>query len=97
MSFRFYTNAVSQASRSFAAGSFIVGLLLVGFGLLIYLLPDFFATLAAIAFFIAGFGCCMTGAKIFAAQKHFEKMGRDSSGDYRENVRIHIKREDDEP
>jgi len=93
MSFRFYTNAVSQASRSFAAGSFIVGLLLVGFGLLIYLLPRFFATLAAIVFFVAGLGCCVTGAKIFAAQKHFEKMSRDSSGGYRENVRIHIEEE----
>ena len=93
MSFRFYTNAVSQASRSFAAGSFIVGLLLVGFGLLIYLLPDFFATLAAIAFFIAGFGCCVTGAKIFVAQKHFEKMGRNGSEAHRENVKIHIEEE----
>ena len=95
MSFRFYTNAVSQASRSFAAGSFILGLLLVGFGLLIYLLPRFFATLAAIVFFIAGLGCCATGAKIFMTQRHFEKMQRDNSGDYRENVQIHIDIEDE--
>jgi len=93
MSLRFYTNAVSHASRSFAAGSFIVGLLLVGFGLLIYLLPKFFATLAAIVFFVAGLGCCITGVKIFLAQRHFEKMCRNGSEAHRENVKIHIEEE----
>jgi len=54
MSFRFYTNAISQASRTIAAGIFFVGLVLVGFGFMIYLLPRFFATLAAIVFFVTG-------------------------------------------
>jgi len=90
MSFRFYTNAISQASRNFAAGVFIVGLLLIGFGLLIFLLPVFFATLAAIVFFLAGLGCGITAVKIFRAQRHLDKLTRDESDDYRKNVQIHI-------
>ena len=90
MSMRFYTNMVSQASRSIAAGIFIVGLVLVGFGFLIYLLPKFFATLAAAVFFIAGFACAVTAVKIFLAQRQLDKMNSDDSQNYRENVQIHI-------
>ncbi len=32
MNFRFYTNAISQASRRVASGIFILGLVLIGFG-----------------------------------------------------------------
>jgi len=94
MVFRLYTNAISQASRAFAAGIFIIGLLLIGFGLLIYLLPKFFATLAAIVFFVAGIGCATTATKIFLAQRGIERRlgGGDEDG-YRRNVQIHI--EDD--
>jgi len=90
MSFRFYTNAISQASRGIAAGIFIVGLLLIGFGLLIYLLPKFFATLAAIVFFVAGISCGITGIKIFLAQRKIDKLSSDDSNAYRKNVQIHI-------
>jgi len=90
MVFRYYTNAVSQASRAFAAGTFIIGLLLIGFGLLIYLLPKFFATLAAIVFFVAGIGCAATATKIFLAQKRIERMSRGDEDAYRKNVQIHI-------
>jgi len=55
MSFRFYTNAISRASRNFAAGLFIVGLLLIGFGFLVYILWDLFAILASIVFFVVEF------------------------------------------
>jgi cobalamin biosynthesis protein CobD/CbiB len=90
MVFRYYTNAVSQASRAFAAGTFIIGLLLIGFGLLIYLLPKFFATLAAIVFFVAGIGCAATATKIFLVQKRIERMSRGDEDAYRKNVQIHI-------
>ena len=90
MSFRFYTNMVSQASRSIAAGIFTVGLVLIGFGFMIYLLPKLFAMLAAAVFFIAGFGCTVTAVKIFLAQRQLDKMNSEESQDYRENVQIHI-------
>jgi hypothetical protein len=90
MSFRFYTNVISQASRTVAAGMFIVGMVLVGFGFMIYLLPKFFATLAALVFFIAGVGCGTTAVKIFLAQRKLDKMDSDDgTTEYRRNVQIH--------
>jgi len=90
MCFRFYTNALSQASKTLAAGIFIVGMMLIGFGFMIYLLPKFFATLAAIVFFVAGVGCGITAIKIFWAQRKLDKIDSDDSQGYRENVHIHI-------
>jgi len=90
MSFRFYTNVISQASRNFAAGLFITGLLLIGFGFLVYILRDLFAVLAAIVFFVAGIGCGITAVKIFWAQHKIDKAMSDESEPYRKNVRIHI-------
>jgi hypothetical protein len=90
MSFRFYTNAISQVSRAAAAGIFILGLLLIGFALLIRALPELFATLAAIVFVIAGVGCGITAVKIFLAQRRLDKFTSSDSDAYRKNVRIHI-------
>ena len=95
MSFRFYTNVISQASRNFAAGLFITGLLLIGFGFLVYVLRDLFAVLASIVFFVAGIGCGITAVKIFWAQHKLDKMSSDEPQGYRENVRIHIEHRDE--
>jgi len=88
MSFRFYTNVISQASRTIAAGIFIVGLVLIGFGFMIYLLPRFFATLAAVVFFVTGAGCGITAVKIFLAQKKLDRLNSDDSQRHRKNVQI---------
>ena len=88
MSFQFYSNVISQASRRIAGGIFATGLMLIGFGLLIYLYPTFFATLAAMVFFVVGLGTCITALKIFAAQHRMNKNINNESNEYRENVRI---------
>ncbi len=90
MNFRFYANAISQASRKVASGIFIVGLVLIGFGGIILALPEIFAFLAAAVFFIAGLGCAITAVKIFLAQRKLDKINSEGSDDYRTNVRIHI-------
>ena len=90
MSFRFYTNAISQASKSLAAGIFIVGLLLIGFAVIIAALPEIFAYLAAAVFFVAVIGSCVTAVKIFLAQRKFDKITSEDPPDYRENVNIHV-------
>ncbi len=90
MSFRFYSNVISQASRNFAAGLFITGLLLIGFGFLVYILRDLFAIFASIVFFVVGLACGTTAVKIFLAQRKLDKMDSDDGTmDYRRNVRIH--------
>lgn len=95
MNFRFYTNAISQASKGIAKGIFVVGLLLVGFGILILAMPELFAMLAAAVFFIVGAGCVGTAVKIFLAQRRLNKIDSDDSAGYRENVRIHIEEHED--
>lgn len=95
MNFRFYTNAISQASKRIAAGIFIVGLLLIGFGVIILALPEIFAFLAAAVFFIAGLGCAITAVKIFLAQRRLDKINSDDSQGYRKNVQVHIEEHGD--
>ncbi|MBN1974594.1 MAG: hypothetical protein JW787_13220 [Sedimentisphaerales bacterium] len=88
MVFRFYSNTLSQASRAFAAGIFITGMVLIGFGFLIYLLPKLFALLAAIVFWTIGIGCGVVAVKIFLSSR--DHVNADSSEGYRENVHIRI-------
>jgi hypothetical protein len=95
MSFRFYTNVISRASRNFAAGLFITGLLLIGFGFLVYVLRHLFAILFAIVFVVTGIGCGITAIRIFWVLHKFDKAASDDSEPYRENVRIHIEEHKD--
>jgi hypothetical protein len=90
MPFQFYSTILSQASRRLAGGILATGLTLISFGLLIYLLPRLFATLAAIIFFAAGVGTCITAIKIFAAQRQMDKNIDNGSTEYRKNVQIHL-------
>ena len=89
MVFRYYTNAISSASRGFARWLFILALLLIGFGVLILAFPEVFAFLAALVFFITGLGVGGTAIKIYLAQRRFDKMNPPDSQPYRENVKIH--------
>ena len=90
MSLRFYSNVISQTSKRIATGIFVVGLLLIGFGVIILALPEIFAFIAAGVFFIAGLGCASTAVKIFLTQRHLDKINSDDSQPYRKNVQIHI-------
>jgi uncharacterized membrane protein len=90
MPFRFYSNIISQTSRRLAGGIFATGLAIIGFGLLIYLLPRVFATLAAMVFFIVGIGTCLTAIKIFVAQRQMDKDINNGSTEYRKNVQVRL-------
>lgn len=96
MAFRFNSNLFSQASRSLAAGLSIIGLMLVGFGVLIIALPELFAFLAAMVFFIAGITAVSAAVKMFISiNRMFKSQGDDNSDEpYRVNVRV--RRQDDD-
>ena len=97
MVMRYYTNAVSQASRAVASAVMVVGFLLIGFGVLIFALPKLFAFLAAAMFFLAGIGCFTTAVKIFWAQQRMDKAtGPGETQVYRQNVRIHSETRDEQ-
>jgi len=90
MPFRFYTNLLSQASRSVASGIMVVGLLLIGFGVIIAALPELIGYMVAGVFFVAGLGCAATALKILWAQRRIDRFHADDDLDvYRKNVRIH--------
>ena len=95
MVMRFYSNAVSQASRAVACTVIFIGFLLVGFGMLIFALPKLFAFLAAVMFFMAGIGCFATGVKIYWAQRRIDQYSEESTQVYRRNVRIRSEQRDD--
>ena len=66
-----------------------MGLVLIGFGVVILALPEIFAFLAAAVFFLAGLGCAIAAVKIYLAQRNLDKMTQDDSAAYRKNVQIH--------
>jgi cobalamin biosynthesis protein CobD/CbiB len=91
MSFQFYSKAISKASKNVAVGFFLIGLLLIGVGFLIWVLKEFFALLFALLFMAAGVGCGITAVKIFwTARKISRAITDENSEPYRENVHIHI-------
>lgn len=86
----FFSNSFQQASKAIAKGSIVTGLLLIGFGMLVFVLRDIFAFLAAGVFFLAGLSSIFYGIRIFFAS--MKKPSQDEEA-YRRNVQIHI--EDD--
>lgn len=85
--FRFFVHGdpFSEAGRSIAKGSLFIGMLLIGFGMLVFVLRDLFAFLAAAVFFMAGFSAIGYGFRIFWTIWK----SRRNSDSYRENVQIH--------
>lgn len=82
-----------QATAGVAAVVFVVGMLLLGFALLIYALPDLFATLAALFFVFAGISTIGFSIKLLIASKKFGDMSKNQEP-YRENVQIHRSQDD---
>jgi len=78
------------ASTKMAKGAFVTGLLLIGFGVLIIAMPELFALLAAIVFFIAGLSSISVGVKILLAKRKMKGFAENFSNAYRENVNVHI-------
>jgi uncharacterized membrane protein len=90
MFFRYYTNAISQATKAVAKGILLIGLVLIGLGALILALPELFAAMVAALLVIAGLGCVVTAGRIFLQNRKMEKQTSGNSNAYRKNVQIHI-------
>jgi hypothetical protein len=83
----FFSRPVEQqVGRTLVRSSLFGGLLLIGFGMLVFILRDLFAFLAAAVFFIAGFSAIGYAIRTWIM---LLKMKR-SSNDGRENVTIHM-------
>ena len=81
---------MSQVTRGIAGGILSVGIVLVGFGVLIIVLPAIFVAIAAGLFFFAGVSCALYAAKLLLAMGRLKRQMPDESNGYRKNVTIHI-------
>jgi hypothetical protein len=84
--FFFSRPAEQQVGRTLVTGSLFGGFFLIGFGMLVFILRDLFAFLAAAVFFIAGFSAIGYAIRTWI----FLYKNKRSSSDGRENVTIHI-------
>ncbi len=93
--FKFNSNPLTRATAGAAAAVFIIGMLLLGFALLIYALPDLFATLASLFFVLTGVSTIGVSIKLLIASKKIGDMSKHQDA-YRENVQIHRGPDDSE-
>jgi hypothetical protein len=93
--FKFSSNPLTQATAGAAAAVFVIGMLLLGFALLIYALSDLFAILAALFFVLTGVSTIGFSIKLLIASKKINDMTK-GQDDYRENVQIHRGQDDSE-
>ncbi|MCD4830452.1 MAG: hypothetical protein K8R02_01435 [Anaerohalosphaeraceae bacterium] len=89
MFFKYYNNSLNQMSRGFAKGLFVIGLLLAGFGVLVYILKEVLAVIAAAIFMVVGFFCCVNAIRIYILSRKLNNAS-DPNDDHRENVRVRI-------
>jgi len=90
MLFNFYSNSFNQLSKGYAKGLFVVGLLLIGFGTLVWILKEVLAVIAAAIFIVVGLVCCFSAIRIFIGTI---KTNKDNDG--RNNVKIRIEQDAD--
>jgi hypothetical protein len=89
MLFNFYSNSFNQLSKGYAKVLFVVGLLLIGFGTLVWILKEVLAVIAAVIFIAVGCICCFNAIRIFIIAVKANK--KDNNG--RSNVKIRIEQD----
>jgi len=93
--FKFSSNPLTRATAGAAAAVFVIGMLLLGFALMIYALKELFANLMALFFVLAGISTIGFSIKLLIASKRISDMTKPQQ-DYRENVQIHRGQDDSE-
>lgn len=85
--FRFFFSqpTSNQISGTLIKGSLLTGLFLIGFGMLVFILRDLFAFIAAAVFFIAGFSAIGYAVRMWIVRYKINRTGNDG----RDNVTIH--------
>lgn len=75
--FRFFYQGdpVRRMTSGMAKGSFFGGLLLIGLGMLVWLLKEVFAIIAMVIFFMAGFSAIGYSIRLFILQYRMKKSG----------------------
>jgi hypothetical protein len=88
MLFNFYSNSFSGISKGFAKGLFVTGLLIFGFGLLVWIFRQVLAVIAAAIFMVVGVVCCLNAIRIYYIS--WKSSRNDNNAGRSDNVKIHI-------
>jgi predicted membrane protein len=91
MLFNFYSSSFNQLSKGYAKVLFVIGLLLVGFGTLVWILKEVLAVIAAAIFIIVGCVCCFNAVRIFISAAKTNKNNNGRS----DNIKIRIEQDPD--
>ena len=86
----FQGNPFREATKGMAKGALLIGLILIGLGMLVWVLKEIFAVIAMILFFMAGFSAIGYAIRLFILQ---HKM-KNTDDAYRKNVEIHFENND---
>ena len=89
MFFRSNSNPFAEATRGIISFIFIVGLMLIGFGVLILAIPQVFVMIAAGIFFFAGLSVIGYAIKLFIAARRFNKASSPQDAK-RKNVKVRL-------
>jgi len=82
----FHGNSFREATKGMAKGALVTGLILIGLGMLVWVLREIFALIAMIIFFMAGFSAIGYSIRLFILQ---HKM-KNTDNAYRKNVQIRM-------
>ncbi len=95
--FRFFfsQDPFSRVTKGLAKGSLFTGLFLIGFGMLVFILRDIFAFLAAAIFFMAGFSAIGYAIRLYLAMRKLRGPEQKGKNAHRENVQIHVEEDFD--
>jgi hypothetical protein len=89
MIFRTYSQTLSQASKTMAAGILMVGLMLISLGVLIAAFPKVFAYVVAGVLVAAGLGIAAVSLKIFLMHRGLTR--KDSGQDDMRSPNIQVR------
>ena len=84
-----FNSTTRQLGRTLAKTQLIIGLSLIAFAMIVWLLKDIFAFIAMGILLLIGLGCCINAIKIFFSTIRFMHDPNAPNADHRKNVRIH--------
>lgn len=88
MNFFYSSPFGNNAGKSLPKGLLLIGLLLIGFAMMVWVLREVFAFIAAGIFMIAGIGCISASIKAWLYNRGFKTTASQNENGFRKNVKI---------
>jgi hypothetical protein len=79
----------AQGGKALGKSLIVLGLILAGFGFLVWVFQEILALVAAALLILAGLGLCINGVRVYWIARRAGKAVDNVDDLYRENVKIH--------